>query len=373
MSKYIEMGFHAICRPPRSKYDERKLSNVVHIPHYGDVRRQPVNFPNARGYNLVGSYYAPIEKIADPSCIIYLHGNASCQLEGTFLVNIFCPAGVSVLCFDSCACGHSEGEYISLGYFESDDVSSAIALLRVQYGIHRIALWGRSMGAATTFFVLDNEPQIAATIADSPFCSLPQLIQDLGLKWNIPGCLTSTGVKIVSKTVKQKANFDIYEVEPIKHAPKCKTPLMIIHGEADSFIPYHHSELLYAAYGCEEKQLRIVPHAEHNSERPIEVIVEAIMFVANILDAPVVVDDIHQIMSNAYRHFENAADMIHHMMEDDADEQHNHNNNNRNGNNNNNRNTNNGNNRNANTSNNNNNHNANTTNNNTNANNNNNH
>ncbi|OHT00430.1 Clan SC, family S9, unassigned serine peptidase [Tritrichomonas foetus] len=310
MSRFVEMGFEAICRPPRAEYSISDLPDSCFISNYGHVRREPISFPNSRGYNIIGSYYPPNENVPEPSCVIYLHGNASCQLEGTFLVPLFCPAGVSVLCFDSCACGRSEGEYISLGYYERDDVECAISYLRVNYGVCKVALWGRSMGAATTFFVIDSDPTISVAIADSPFCSLPQLIEDLGSKINIPGCLSSTGVKIVSKTVKKKANFDVYDVEPIKHAKKCHSPIMIIHGKADSFIPCEHSTYLYNEYAGSEKELRIVPGAEHNSERPLETMVEAIMFIANHLDAPVVVDDIQMIMANSYRHYQNVEEMF---------------------------------------------------------------
>lgn len=307
------MGFEAICRPPRAEYDDDEVPNYVFIANYGEIARIPVTFPNSRGYNIVGSYYPPNGEIADKSCVIYLHGNASCQIEGTFLIPIFCPAGVSVLCFDCSGCGKSEGEYISLGYFEQDDVACAISFLRVRFGVERIALWGRSMGAATTFFVLDQIPTIKCAVADSPFCSLSQLIIDLGLRYKVPGCLTTTGIKIVSSTVKNKAKFEIADVEPIKHAANSTSPIFIIHGRNDTFIPYHHSELLLQAYQGEQKQLKIILGADHNTARPATVIIEAVMFIARILDAPVVIDDVNEIMDSSYRHYENAEDMFRHM------------------------------------------------------------
>lgn len=313
MSKYVQMGFEAICRPPRADYKIDDISNYIFVENYGNVTRVPVTFTNPRGQNIVGSYYPPNGEIAEKSCVIYLHGNASCQLEGTFLVPIFCPAGVSVLCFDFSGCGKSEGEYISLGLNEKDDVSSAISFLRDNFGVGKIALWGRSMGAATTFFILDEEPTIACAIADSPFCSLSQLIIDLGLKFKVPGCLTTTGIKIISSVVKNKAKFNIADVEPIKHATQCFSPIYIIHGEGDSFIPYHHSELLFKAYVGDEKKLTIVPFADHNSPRPADVIIDAVMFIARFLDAPVVIDDVSNIMDSSFRHFENAEDMFRHM------------------------------------------------------------
>lgn len=43
----------------------------------------------------------------------------------------------------------SEGEYISLGWHEIDDVEIVVKYLRNTGKISNIGLWGRSMGAVT--------------------------------------------------------------------------------------------------------------------------------------------------------------------------------------------------------------------------------
>ena len=43
----------------------------------------------------------------------------------------------------------SEGEHVSLGYFERDDLAAVISNLRERRGYTRVGLWGRSMGATT--------------------------------------------------------------------------------------------------------------------------------------------------------------------------------------------------------------------------------
>jgi hypothetical protein len=100
MVNYVKMGVNAIIRPHRSKYSEGQLPPFFNIPVLGRVPRQRVQFKNPRGLDIVGSYYAPPYQMEDFSCVLYLHGNASCQMEGIFLVPVFVPAGVSVLCFD---------------------------------------------------------------------------------------------------------------------------------------------------------------------------------------------------------------------------------------------------------------------------------
>ena len=43
-------------------------------------------------------------------------------------------------------CGISEGEYISLGYYERNDLDCVIQYLRDHKDVSTIGLWGRSMG-----------------------------------------------------------------------------------------------------------------------------------------------------------------------------------------------------------------------------------
>lgn len=162
---------NAVIRPPRAKYDINKVKNPINIPFYGPVFRQDAAFNNDRGQKLVGSYYAPNDDTPNIPCVIYLHGNASCQLEGTFLVPIFVPYGCAVFCYDSSGSGNSEGETISLGYYETLDLKAAIKFLKDKYRVGKIGIWGRSMGAATGLISLHYD-EINVAVIDSPFTSL---------------------------------------------------------------------------------------------------------------------------------------------------------------------------------------------------------
>ncbi|KAH0789029.1 Clan SC, family S9, unassigned serine peptidase [Histomonas meleagridis] len=311
MGSYIEMGFQAICRPPRTTYEEDKIPNTMLIEGYGEIRRHPVSFPNSRGQKIIGSFYPPNEMPENPSCVIYLHGNASSQIEGTFLIPILVPLGISVLCFDFSGCGMSEGNYISLGLLEKDDVSGAIAHLLAKYRIKRFALYGRSMGAATCFFSIADNPFIECAVADSPFASLPQLISEIVQQYHVPGFMSSFLTWIISGKTKELVGFDVRDCVPIKYAPQCHVPIMIIHGQKDDFINCSHSRDLYDQYGCSRKEIRIV-HGNHNSERPIQTVFEAVQFITNVLNVPfnLQADQIHIQIESAYNHFSNVQEMI---------------------------------------------------------------
>lgn len=56
---------------------------------------------------------------------------------------------IQLFVFDFAGCGLSEGEYISLGYYEIGDVQVVVDYLKNHEKVSKIALWGRSMGAVT--------------------------------------------------------------------------------------------------------------------------------------------------------------------------------------------------------------------------------
>jgi pimeloyl-ACP methyl ester carboxylesterase len=69
----------------------------------------------------------------------------------------------------------SEGRYISLGYYEREDVEVVVNHLRNSKRVSTIGLWGRSMGAVTALMYSDRDPSIAGLVLDSPFSNLEQL------------------------------------------------------------------------------------------------------------------------------------------------------------------------------------------------------
>jgi len=59
-------------------------------------------------------------------------------------------SGFSLLTFDFSGSGISDGEYVSLGWYESMDVQSVVESVRTRSEVGNIYLWGRSMGGATS-------------------------------------------------------------------------------------------------------------------------------------------------------------------------------------------------------------------------------
>lgn len=85
---------------------------------------------------------------------------------------ILLPLNITLFTFDFAGCGMSEGEFVSLGWHEREDLEIVVNYLRKERNVSTIGLWGRSMGAVTALLYGDNDPSIAGMVLDSPFSNL---------------------------------------------------------------------------------------------------------------------------------------------------------------------------------------------------------
>ena len=112
------------------------------------------------------------------------------------------PQNITVFAFDFSGCGHSEGDYISLGWHEKDDLTRVIEHLRKTEKVSLIGLWGRSMGAVTSILQASRDSSIAGMVLDSPFYNLTKLAMELVKTHSkIPSFIVSILKKFVRKTI----------------------------------------------------------------------------------------------------------------------------------------------------------------------------
>lgn len=180
-------------------------------------------------------------------CVIYLHGNSSSRVEAIPAAKILLPMDITVLSFDFSGCGKSEGEWVTLGYKEQDDLDTVIRFLRESQKVSLIGLWGRSMGAVTSIFYAAKDPAaIAGMVLDSPFSNLNNLTLELARAHSkIPTIITRIIQKFLRKSIKSRTGMDIDKLNPIDHVGSCFIPAMFVVARGDDFVMPHHGELLY--------------------------------------------------------------------------------------------------------------------------------
>lgn len=267
----------ALIRPRRKNYDISSMP--ITFSYAGkDFIRCPCSYENKRHQQIIGSMYYLADRPVSPGdvCVIYLHGNASSQLEGRFLIPNLCPNGIAVFCFDFAGCGLSDGSYISLGYYESFDTKFLMNSLLIQFGFSKFILWGRSMGAATALLV--RHPNLAACISDSAYISIEEMVNIVAKKSDIPGIIRPFANWFLKESVDSCALFDYTSVNVLEAIKKIQVPIVIGHAENDEIVPFSHSQMLYQACPNVMKLFMKLPGG-HNSQRPAEWIRLCVMFI----------------------------------------------------------------------------------------------
>ena len=272
----------ALIRPTKDIYTKEDLGPIKF--EIGDkcYKRTDFEIINKRFQKIMCSFWEPFDEERESSllpCVIYLHGNSSSRCEAYQEISYLLIKNMTVFSFDFCGCGQSEGDYISLGYYEKEDVHCIVEYLLKSKKVSKIGLWGRSMGAVTAIMYSKEHPElIDAIVLDSGFYSLKILIDELiKAKIRLPKFVFDKLLKMVKETIKEKANFDLDEIEPHIYAKNCSVPAFFCHGKDDDFVLPHHSQDLFNVYKGKDKYLEIIKGG-HNSIRPRKLIIKICNF-----------------------------------------------------------------------------------------------
>ncbi|OIV89278.1 hypothetical protein TanjilG_23738 [Lupinus angustifolius] len=309
---------------------------IIQISTFG-IGNSSLQLKNGRGYTLQCSHYLPLPFPEDTSlpCVIYCHGNSGCRADANEAAVILLPSNITVFTLDFSGSGLSDGDYVSLGWHEKDDLKIVVSYLRSNKQITQIGLWGRSMGAVTSLLYGAEDPSIAGMILDSAFSNLYGLMMELvdvykirlpkftndrfiSVKWVkkdpvIALCLpipsnpqllltwivqlfmksnillhfhnqVKMAVQYMRRVIEKKAKFDIRELNCLLVAPKTFIPVLFGHASDDKFIQPHHSDLISESYAGDKNVIKF--DGDHNSSRPQFFYDSVSIFFNNVLHPP---------------------------------------------------------------------------------------
>lgn len=93
--------------------------------------------------------------------------------------------GFAFLCFDFAGCGLSDGEFITLGVNEIEDLQEVLSYINLNTHFHSFYLWGRCMGAFCALYMAQqhilqkntDSYEIKGVVADTPYYSIHTVIE----------------------------------------------------------------------------------------------------------------------------------------------------------------------------------------------------
>ncbi|KAK8487191.1 hypothetical protein V6N13_121373 [Hibiscus sabdariffa] len=285
----MEQLVNFIIRPPRAEYNpECDLLDEEFMLKGKCFQRKDIEVKNNRGDVLKCSHYMPLVSPEGKPlpCVIYCHGNSGCRADASEAAMILLPSNITVFTLDFSGSGLSGGEYVTLGWYEKDDLKAVVDYLRADGNVSLIGLWGRSMGAVTSLMYGAEDPSIAGMVLDSPFSDLVNLMMELvdTYKFRLPKFTVKFAIQIMRKSIQRKAKFDITDLNTIKVAKSCFVPVLFGHAIDDDFIQPHHSDYIFEAYVGDKNIIKF--EGDHNSPRPQFYFDSINIFFRNVLQPP---------------------------------------------------------------------------------------
>lgn len=170
--------------------------------------------------------------------------------------------GHNVLLIDQRAQHDSQGKCMTFGILERHDVLSWVNYAIRRFGSDvKITLYGVSMGGATVLMAseLPLPENVKGIVADCPFAVPADIILDVGRKLHYPPNLIRPFLYIGARLY---GSFRLGETNAIQAVKNTKVPIVILHGEDDSYVPCAMSEPVALA---NPKMVRryTFPGAEH--------------------------------------------------------------------------------------------------------------
>jgi pimeloyl-ACP methyl ester carboxylesterase len=246
---YVALALTATARKPFTRFPEQYGLSYETVAFSSRVDHVP----------LEGWLLAAVPEASDPAAtrrpVVIVHGKGGDRedaADGKVLeiAAALVKAGHPVLLFDLRGSGRSGGAHFTLGAQEVRDVGGALDFLQQRGLAHDgIDLLGYSMGAATVLLDAPYEPAVHAVVEDSSYADLGSVIDDQFPRMSgLPGWF-APGVILMARPL---LGVDAYSIRPVEGAARLAeqhTPLLVIHGEADTLIPVIHGRRIAARYG----------------------------------------------------------------------------------------------------------------------------
>jgi fermentation-respiration switch protein FrsA (DUF1100 family) len=208
----------------------------IFLPHgtfYRD-NSETVKLKSSNGHQISAIY------LVNPAArftLLVSHGNAEDLGDDREWLEDLHQSGFSVLAYDYQGYGTSEGKPSEQGSYDDEEAAYNYLIGDRHTPAERIIIFGKSVGAGPAVHLAARKPA-AALILQSPFLSAFRVLTRIPL---LP--------------------FDRFP--NLRDIRQVRCPLLVIHGTADSVIPFWHGQKLFTA-ATGPKTLVAIPGADHN-------------------------------------------------------------------------------------------------------------
>lgn len=239
--------------PPKNEWEEHKEDlKKRNTEYFHSKKPEDLTLKSCKGQTMK-AWFVPGRETKRFVICVHGYGSTGCREFSHTFPFYNEELGYNYLLPDLTAHGRSKGYFIGFGSFDAKNI-----LLWVNYLIDRfgkdieIILHGISMGAATVMNVNEMNPpdQVKIVIEDCGFtCAYDQVYKTARdtLGFECKHLLASTNV-----LCKILAGYSLRESNPLGNMVNAKNPVLFVHGEDDTFVPFDYGKELYEACPTEK-------------------------------------------------------------------------------------------------------------------------
>jgi uncharacterized protein len=201
----------------------------------------------ARDGLMLGGWWIPAEGSA--RTVVFLHGQGGSMDPDVQYAPAIHAAGFNVMMFDFRAHGRSQGDFVSVGYLERQDVLGALDWLAAR-GQTRVGLLGFSMGGAAAMLTAPIAPQVRAIVSDCGPARLTSAIAGRLGEMHAPRWAAKPVAWLAVLFTSWRLGANLFAYEPIRWVGKvAPRPVFFIQGGRDPYLAPGEFEALVAAAG----------------------------------------------------------------------------------------------------------------------------
>lgn len=257
-----------LCRKQQKKRIRSGLTHdiIKSAIHSGTEWAKTVPFEDVRITSDDGlSLCAKLLNTNSDKTAILTHGYHSGYYARFFDAKKYAENGFNILIICHRAHPESDGRYIGMGYLEKNDLLAFTEYIRDNIG-GKIIYDGVSMGAVTCILAACEAPEnLRCVVSDCGYTSAQEILSYHLKTHHLPPMFTMPILRIMALLI---AHYDLKKADALSSIKNCLTPIIFIHGTADTFVTPDASVRMHASLSA-PKELLLVDSARHGAARAI--------------------------------------------------------------------------------------------------------
>ena len=201
---------------------------------------------------------------------VLVHGYAASATMAFPWARRFHEQGFHVLAVDCRAHGRSEGDSIGMGWPDRRDVAAWTRRISAFQPEARIVLYGVSMGGATVMMASGDpglSPGVSCLVEDCGYTTVyAEFAYRMRRMFHLPAfplLPMAGGICLI------RNGYSFFGASSVRQLRRNRLPILFIHGEEDTFVPFAMVHKLYSA-APGEKDLYTVPGAGHGLSSAVD-------------------------------------------------------------------------------------------------------